>query len=284
MTDGIWLVLRAAGLMLSLEATGIALFIALFASGPPPCRLAIVRRGRRLALACLALLVLQLSFEPVHLAGDWSGLADVTQWQLLASDSAALAFIVRLAGMVLIAVALTARAALAVTFAGVLLVVLSYLVTGHTVMPPVRPARSLLLAMHVMGVIFWFGALGPLRVLLRQASAVVATGAVESFSRVALWLVPLLALAGVLLAWLLLPSAAALLRPYGLLLLCKLALFAILLGLAAYNRLRLTPALNAGAAGAASRLAATVLTEYVFIGVVLLATAAMSGYFSPGED
>lgn len=284
MNEGIWLVLRAASLMLSLEASGIALFTALFASGPPPCRAAITRRGRGLALAGTAFLVLQLAFEPVHLAGEWSGLADVSQWQLLATDSAALALLVRVTALVLLAVALIARSSLPLTLAGLLLMVLSYLLTGHTVVPPVRPARSLFLAVHVTAVIFWFGALWPLRQVLRQASAVVAAGIIESFSRVALWLVPLLALAGVLLACLLLPSAAALFTPYGLLLLCKLALFALLLALAAYNRLRLTPALRAGAAGAAPRLAAVILAEYLLIGAVLLATAVMSGHFSPQGD
>jgi len=284
MIDGLWLVLRAASLMLSLEATGIALFTALFASGAPPCRAAITRRGRTVALAAAALLLLQLAFEPVHLAGDWSGLTDGTQWQLLAADSAALALIVRLAGVVLIALALAADSPLSLTFAGLPLVVLSYLLSGHTVLPPLRPLLSVLLAVHVMAVVFWFGALWPLRQLLAHSSAVVAAGTVASFSRSALSLVPLLALAGVLLACLLLPAAAALLRPYGLLLLCKGVLFAVLLFLAAYNRLRLTPALNAGAPRAASRLAASVLAEYLLIALVLLVTAVMSGYFSPAGD
>jgi copper resistance protein D len=284
MIDGVWLVLRAAGLMLSLEATGIALFTALFAGGPPPCRAAITRRGTRLALAAVALVLLQVLCEPAHLAGDWSGLNDPTQWQLLATDSAALALIVRFAALVLIALAFGARSPLSVTLAGLLLVVLSYLLTGHTLATPRRALLALLLAAHVTAVIFWFGALWPLRQLLAQASTVVAAGSVAAFSAVALWLVPLLALAGVLLACLLLPGAAALLRPYGLLLLCKVALFTLLFCLAALNRLRLTPALIKGNARAASHLAASVLAEYVLIGVVLAVTAVMSGYFSPAGD
>lgn len=281
MTDGVWLVLRAAGLMLSLEATGIALFTALFASGPPPCRAAITGRGARLAVAAAALVLLQLLFEPAHLAGDWNGLRDPTQWQLLASDSAALALVVRLAGTALIALALRAGSPLSMTLAGLLVVLLSYLLTGHTLAAPLRPLLALILAVHVAAVIFWFGALWPLRQLLAQASTVVAAGSVTSFSALALWLVPLLALAGVLLACLLLPDAAALLRPYGLLLLCKVGLFALLFCLAALNRLRLTPALTGGDARAASHLAASVLAEYLLIGAVLAVTAVMSGYFSP---
>src|SRR5207248_8987362 len=73
-----------------------------------------------------------------------------------------------------------------------------------------------------------------------------AARVIEAISSGTLWLVPLIPLAGAGIAAVLLPDFAALLAPYGLLLGAKLLLFAALMGLAALNRLRLTPALARG--------------------------------------
>ena len=94
---------------------------------------------------------------------------------------------------------------------------------------------------------------------------------------------PLLALAGVLLALTLLPDLAALRRPYGLLLCSKVALFAVLLTLAGFNRLRVTPALVRGESSAPVRLRGTLTAEYLLLALVLIVTATMTGFYSPGE-
>jgi copper resistance protein D len=90
-----------------------------------------------------------------------------------------------------------------------------------------------------------------------------------------------IAVAGAALAALLLPDVGALLRPYGRLLLAKVALFVLLMGLAALNRLRLAPALAAGARTAPASLRRSIALEYALICVVLAVTAVMSGSFSP---
>src|SRR5205823_4919182 len=81
----------------------------------------------------------------------------------------------------------------------------------------------------------------------------------------------------------LLPDFAALLAPYGLLLGAKLMLFAALMGLAALNRLRLTPALARGEPGALPRLRGSLAAEYVLICAVLTVTAVLTGFFSPAQ-
>jgi putative copper export protein len=95
--------------------------------------------------------------------------------------------------------------------------------------------------------------------------------------------VPLLALAGVTLACALLPELAALRRPYGMLLCVKALLFAALLALAALNRQRLTPALARGEAWALPVLRRSLSAEYLLLGMALIATAALSGFFSPTD-
>jgi putative copper export protein len=101
---------------------------------------------------------------------------------------------------------------------------------------------------------------------------------VESFSRKATWLVPIILLAGIALAAMLLPGLQAFTQPYGQLLLAKLALFVFLMVLAALNKWRFGPELAAGTAGAFKR---TVLVEYIAICVVLAVTATMTTLYSP---
>ena len=280
MIDGIWLLLRAASLMLILQAAGAALFLVLF-SVPPLPGARIRTTASWVALAAAALLLVQLAFEPAHLAGELNGLTDGTQWRLLAGDSAALAAGVRLLGAALLVGALRWQRSSATALGGLALVIVSFALTGHSLTHPHRAALAVLLLLHVTAVSYWFGALWPLLQLLRQAAPVVAAGLTESFSRVALWLVPLLALAGVTMAALLLPQWGALWRPYGLTLLAKLVLFVALLALAALNRLRLTPALARGVPAAARQLRVSIGLEYLLLCAALAATAALSGYFAP---
>ena len=103
----------------------------------------------------------------------------------------------------------------------------------------------------------------------------------EAFSVRALWLVPLMALAGVAMAALLLPDLAALGRPYGMLLIAKALLFSAALAAAALNRRRWLPALRAGSAAARRGLFATLVPEYLVLAAAIAVTAVMSGAFSP---
>ncbi|MGC1729074.1 MAG: CopD family protein, partial [Steroidobacteraceae bacterium] len=101
------------------------------------------------------------------------------------------------------------------------------------------------------------------------------------FSAAAVRLVPLIALAGAVLAVLLLPDTAALLEPYGRLLLFKVALFVLLMGLAALNRLRLVPQIERGKARALRTLRLSMTAEYLLISGAIAVTAVMTGFYSP---
>jgi copper resistance protein D len=277
MIDGTWLVLRAAGLVLTLQATGTVVFWQLF---QPVCLSQALRRGAvHTAGAAAALVTLQLLMEPVHLALEWAAVTDPAMLRLAAQSSATHALGVRGLGLLCILTGL--RAGTALRLLGVALVVISFAVSGHTVE---REPRAILVAcvlLHVMLVSFWFGALAPLRVAVLRRSAETAGQLIAQFSQLAVWLVPLIALAGLALAVFLLPNAAALVQPYGVLLLAKALLFAVLMGLAGWNRLRLVPALMRGDPGGAATLARTIGTEWLLICIVLAVTAFMTGNFSP---
>jgi putative copper resistance protein D len=286
MIDGAWLVLRAVALVLVLQAAGAALFCAMFGNTSPGAERALRRTAWRMSAIALAVLAVQALYEPVHLAGDVSGLTDPALLRLWLGSGAAAALIVRIAGVAWLVCVLpwTANRSRLAAAAGVLVTALSFLLTGHTAVAAHRGMLVVLLLAHVLLVMFWFGALRPLRQVLRLEAPARAARTVAAFSTVAVRGVPLLAVAGALIAALLLPDIASLRHPWGLLLLGKVLLFMSLMALAAVNRLRLTPALAGGEARAATRLSHTIAVEYGLICITLAVTALMSGGFSPAGE
>ena len=135
-----------------------------------------------------------------------------------------------------------------------------------------------LLLLHLGGVAFWIGILSPLRTLAGQpASRVHAALLGQHFGQIAAFVVPALALAGIVLAWQLLGSASALLgTEYGLALLAKVAGVLLLLGAAAANKLRYVPAMMRGDPGAAIRLRRSILIEWAAVCLILLLTAILT--------
>jgi putative copper resistance protein D len=164
---------------------------------------------------------------------------------------------------------------------GTLLTLVSFLLVGHTTMHAHRGVLALLLFIHLLGIAFWLGALGPLIEVLKRETAPRAAAAVTSFSRVATWVVPVLFTAAVGIAVQLLPGVGALLTPYGALLLTKLALFACLLLLASLNKWRLAPRVAQGDATAMTRLQRVIRAEQILIIAVLLVTSFMTSWLSP---
>jgi len=281
MIDALWLALRAAGFILLLQASGTVLFRTSVASelGASAAR-QLRRYALRLTLAALLIVIVQGLLEPVHLAGAWDGIADPALRQLALASPGGVVLWLRFMGLGTLALALW-RAHPGLALPAALVALGSFLVSGHTLIDSHRVLLLPLLALHVGAAAFWFGALGCLRRLAPPADAAYLK-VLDRFSVRALWLVPLLGLAGVLLAATLLPDWGALRRPYGVLLLMKAALFAVLLGLAALNRLRIVPALARGEPAAAATLRVTLTAEYLLVMVVLAVTALMTGAFSPG--
>jgi putative copper resistance protein D len=164
---------------------------------------------------------------------------------------------------------------------GVVILLASFTFVGHTANGAQRWLLSPVLLAHLCFVAFWFGALGPLYLVSAHEPAETSSGVVAQFSARALWLVPALFVAGVVLAAGLLPDLAALRRPYGLLLLTKVTGFCVLMLFAALNRWRFGPALRSGEAAAGRRFRSALVAEYALIVAVLCVTAVMTTFFSP---
>jgi putative copper export protein len=281
MIDIAWLVLRAVSFALTLQAAGMALFRVHLGELVPRAVAAIAVDSRRVAIAALLAALAQCLMEPAHLAGDLSGVRDA-QLLHLAFTGAGPELTVRLAGLACLALAARRTAPRTLlSLAGVALAVLSFGLSGHVPRSPLAVLLVPLLLVHVTIVAYWVGALWPLyRATQLEAASAVAL-LLAAFSRVAIWWVPVIAVAGVAMAAGLLPGVAALIQPYGLLLLGKTGAFALLLVLAAVNRLRLTPAVGRGEAAALGTLRGTLLGEYLLLLAALAATAVMSGAYSP---
>ncbi|WP_299821628.1 CopD family protein [uncultured Jannaschia sp.] len=228
------------------------------------------------ALVGLSLIALRLGLRGAGLTGDWDGFTDTDMIGLLLETSVAAVAGWRAAGFGLLAVwALVPRLGHAPGLAGAAALIWSFTVVGHVSELPRDWATATLV--HLGMVALWMAALLTLRRLARAGDPA-AGPAAERFGRVAIWAVAALVLAGLALGWRLLGGGFAPLvtTAYGWTLLAKLAVVAGLLGLAALNKLRLSPALAAGDPTAGRRLARSIEWEVAAVAVILTLTAVLT--------
>lgn len=139
-----------------------------------------------------------------------------------------------------------------------------------------RPAVFL----HGVGVAYWVGALMPLAAVVRRFRAR-ALAAVRRFSNGALVAVTILTLAGLVLSAIQIEAPANLAgTEYGRILIVKIVLVGGLLGLAALNRLWLTPALARRCRPGGHWLVRSVLAE-IALAVIILAIAGLWRFTPP---
>lgn len=240
---------------------GLGYLALLLATGGAVAGWVVVRRGEdralahrlavRAALAGAAVSLLAVPVQAVAVTGDlaalWSGLA----WWETASSSFGVAAIVRATLLAVLAAALLARSPAAVTLLVAAGAAGTVALDGHQ--RSVSPTWLLVAGdlLHVGAAAVWFGGLVVVTVLVARSSSrrepVAAAELIARFSGVALGAVVLLAIGGLAMAWPLVGQPAALLgTAYGVTLLVKLGAVAAVVGVAAYNRLRLVPAIVAG--------------------------------------
>jgi putative copper resistance protein D len=283
MPDLVSVTLRALSFVLLFQAAGAAIFVAIFGRRLASSQVSVRRLGRVAAIAAIVLVAAHYALEAARLAGEMSGLWDPILQGMAWNSPAGAASICRLLGLLLIAVGLQARSGRRTILAtgGAVLAIGAFTLTGHTSVNVHRAALAALLALHLLVVAFWFGALWPLYLASLRETPVRASDIVVRFTAAASWLVPVILLAGIVMAVLLLPNLRALSEPYGELLIAKVVGFTVLMGLAAANKWRLGPALVHGTAQSGRRFRRSVAAEYVLIVAVLTITAVMTSFFSP---
>jgi putative copper export protein len=277
--------LRAFAFVGLFLAAGTAFFLSMFRDIPARASAPPRRLGMIAAAAAAVCFVAQQSLEAARFAGELSGITQRDLLLLAWSSASGLGQAVRVAGLVLIVVGLARKAVggLAVASIGAALALLSFLLSGHTSIHPLRPVLAPLLAIHVIIVAFWFGSLLPLWLISRQEPSDRAASVLRKFSLIAGASVPLIFVAGLAMFLILAGDLSVLQRAYGQLVVAKIAAFVLLMLLASCNRWRLVPAMASGGRSAAARLRRSILAEIVLIATVLTITAGLTLFLSP-ED
>jgi putative copper resistance protein D len=168
----------------------------------------------------------------------------------------------------------------------VLAVLVSQVWAGHATAAPASHIVND--ALHLLAAAVWIGSLPPLFAVLARAGRGntwlgLAAAAARRFSGLGMLSVGVLAVTGWINGQMMVGSVAALTATsYGRLIAAKLVLFALMLGVAAVNRFRLTPRLQgaARAAGAARGLWRNVIAEMV-LGAGILAIVGVLGGSQP---
>ena len=281
--DTLSVILRSASFIAMFQAAGMVLFLAMFGRSLDASIAPMRRIAQLSAIAAAVLLAGQYTLEAARMADDMAGMLDPSLQMLAMHSARSVVLAVRLFGLVLIAMTIGRRGDIGTTLGvmGAGIVVASFMLTGHTAASPFRWGLAPLLISHVIIVAFWFGALVPLYLVCRRETPLIAGRVTEEFSKVALWLVPGILVAGFLMGLVLVRHLSEFRSNYGISLLTKFSGFLFLMVLAALNKWRLGPAIAAGDPQILKVFCRSLAFEYVLIAAVLSITAVMTTLYSP---
>jgi copper transport protein len=274
-------ILRPLALLALLLAAGTALFLALpGAAATAALRTTTMRVAATATSLAVALAVAVFAVSAAEMVGGGPGaLLSRDAWAAATRSTLGTSVLVALAGLAVIGVGLRGRGdrgmSRALLIIGPVLVAASRGLTGH----PAVTSRAVMLAMaaHVLLAAFWAGALWPLWKSLKSDPASSARALMDRFSRIATPAVLLLAAIGAYMGYVHVGSVKALLNTgYGQLLSTKLAGVALLLGLAAANKLWLTPALVRPGGIAVRRMRQSIGIEMLLMTTVLVLSATLA--------
>lgn len=266
----------------SLLATGTVLFlITVRPNGPAihgPTRLF----SGFFTLIALAFLTLHVTVQAGFLADDGlAGMVDRDMINIILDGPSGLSSKVMLLGLIailLVSFIPTSAPSFYGWIAGIgaLFMVISFTLTGHTTNANI-PVSAGLIALHLFAVSFWLSALWPLYQQARQLKVDELISTAETFGKQAMFVVPMLLFAGLVLSVFLVGSVSALFTTaYGLFLIAKIVLVILLLGLAALNKYRFIPALKDNEAEALTHFARSVRFEVLLFSGILLVTAVLT--------
>ena len=219
-----------------------------------------------------ALIPLQASY----LMGEWSAIQDPMMLQFAWESPLGDSLLLRGFGLLLILAAIRPKKlSLGISTLGCGLVAFSFAFQGHTLSEP-RWLLVALITVHLLGLIFWIGGFFPLAWLAKRQDN--STGlAARQFGKISIWNVPLLAIVGVFLLLLLSEGDWEIIwTAYGQLFALKFLGFMCLLGLAAMNKLFLTPALLRSEERAFVLLRLSLVLEMTVVAAILLLTASLT--------
>ncbi len=269
----------------ALLAIGGVMFVALFRHDDRDLAHFARRMSAIAALAMLVLLALGFAIQAARISGmGFGGMVEPMMLGVVWESPLGRLAVWQCVGAALVLLlAVSNRTGGLLALGGAVIIALSFAQVGHSLgerpLENLRWALVSLLAVHLLAVSFWIGALLPLH---RAAAYVTRAPLLHRFGVVAGWVVPLLLVAGITFAWLISGSLAALFSTaYGWTLIAKVLFVSTLLALAAANKLRLVPDLAANRIGAAAALRRSIRLEGALVGLILLATAALTTITTP---
>jgi len=275
--------LRTLSFIAGVHAAGVALFMLLYGSMNLKSMSSIRTWGMVGAAVGLGAMIAHYILEPARMVGSLSAITDPFLHSVLLDSNIATAAIVRATGLgfLMLGFRNLGRMGRSAALMGAMLFTLSFSLVGHTVGHELRWLLIALLTGHLLVVAFWFGSLHPMIVVSRREVSGAVSAVISRFSEIAKWLVPLVLLFGLTMSVVLLGEWDNLRTPYGILLVAKIAAFALLMGLAALNKWRFGPAIAQSSSAAVVAFRRTVTAEWFLIAGVLAVTAWMTGLYSP---
>jgi copper transport protein len=164
-----------------------------------------------------------------------------------------------------------------VLIAGATLAIGSFLVTGHAATAPPAWLMAPVVGVHLLATAFWIGAFRPLLLSTRQLSAADSGALMQRFSNFAVPAVIVVLISGTAISLKQLGSPAKLFdNDYGTVLLTKIILALVIIGIAAYNKINLTPRLIANDVAGVSKIKRTITLELMLYVIVLAAASALT--------
>ena len=275
--DGITVIIRALYYIATIGAAGLAIFAIAFGHRLEANEVARLHRTLLgTILAGLALSILALMLRVLVLTAG-ANISNPDVWAAVMRSRIGDAFWLRAAGLVLLAALVTNwRIRSAMTAIGILLVLASYAAMGHSMLFAPRQEIAALVVLHLAVVSFWAGSLPPLLWVAHRPNGASAASLIGDWSRAAVWSVTIMLVTGMLLSWYLTLRLDRIFDAWhGWALAWKVVAVLAALGLALWNRLRHTPALAHGDAGAGDRLAGSIKLEMAFVALAFYAAAEM---------
>lgn len=243
----------------------------------------LARLGAFCAVLAILLIALRLPIRASFLmGGTWEGATNAMMLGMLADSPLGTSAAVRAVGLMLTA-AILLRHPIAIWIGclGAVTAATSFGLRGHALEEP-RIILGLLITVHILGLSFWWSALLPLIRGARHRSANRVGELAHEFGQRVLWIVVGLALAGgTMLVLFGITNADAFTTPYGQAFVIKVIVFVLVMGFAAANKLKLTPALLAGQLEATARFRSSVRIEAVLILLILVTTAVLTTLSAP---
>ncbi|HET9548111.1 MAG TPA: CopD family protein, partial [Desertimonas sp.] len=202
--------------------------------------------GRAAVLGAVAL-VAAVPFRVARLGGGLDALRNDEVLTSALRGPVGVSTAVTAGALLVVAVLVDRRVPRWVVLFAALVALAGFSIEGHTRATDRRWAMVVSDIVHLAAGSIWLGGIVALVVAFRSSSdTTTLAAAVRRFSDTALFAVGVVAVTGVAMAWIILPTAGELTSTgYGLALIVKVALVLVVVALGAYNRFRLVPAVDA---------------------------------------